>query len=102
VFEKNPDALTTAIIGTIGNMEGSLSPVQKGYTALQQWIVKESSDNRQRFGDEFLNTKPSDFREFAERLFKMKSTSIVVISSRGAFESAGKAGKEMTLKNVIE
>jgi presequence protease len=100
-LENDSDALTTAIIGAIGDMDGALSPDQKGYTAFQQWIVNESSEYRQRFRDEVLNTKPSDFREFAERLRRLKSASVAVISSKGAFESASKAGKVMTLKEVI-
>lgn len=100
-LENDPDALTTAIIGAIGDMDGALSPDQKGYTAFQQWIANESAEFRQKFRDEVLNTKPSDFRDFAERLQKMKNASVAVISSKGAFESANKAGKVMVLKEVI-
>jgi presequence protease len=100
-LENDPDALTTAIIGTIGDMDGALSPDQKGYTAFQHWLINESPAYRQKYRDEILNTKPSDFRDFAERLRNMKNPSVAVVSSKGAFEAAAKAGKVMTLKEVV-
>ena len=100
-LENDPEALATAIIGTIGDVDSALSPDQKGFTAFQYWLINEPPEFRQQFRDEILNTKPSDFRDFAERLRKMKDPSVAVVSSKGAFEAAAKAGKEMTLKEVI-
>ena len=100
-LESDPEALATAIIGAIGDMDGSLSPDQKGNTALTRWLVNESPEYRQKFRDEILNTKPSDFKAFGERLKKLKQPSVAVISSQAAFEAAAKDGKEMTLKNVF-
>lgn len=100
-MESDPDALETAIIGTIGDMDGALSPDQKGHTAFQRWVINESPEYRQKYRDEILNTKPSDFREFAERLKNMKSPSVAVISSKGKFEEAAEAGKKMTLQDVF-
>jgi len=100
-LENDPDALATAIIGTIGDKDGSLSPDQKGFTSLQRWLVNESAEYRQGKRDEIINTKASDFRAFAERLKEMKSTSVAVVSSKSAFEAAAKAGKEMELKEVF-
>lgn len=99
-MESDPDALETAIIGAIGDMDGALSPDQKGYTAFQRWIINESPEYRQKYRDEVLNTKPSDFREFAERLKSMKNPSVAVVSSKAKFEEAAKAGKKMTLKEI--
>jgi hypothetical protein len=48
-----------------------------------------------------LNTKPSDFRDFAKRLHKMKSPSVAVVSLKSAFESAAKSGKVMELKEIM-
>jgi len=98
--EQDPEALETAIIGTIGDLDGAMSPDQKGYTAFQRWIINESPEYRQKYRDEILNTKPSDFRDFADRLKKMKG-SVAVVSSKAKFEEAAAAGKEMMLKNVI-
>lgn len=100
-LEKDPDALATAIIGTIGDKDNALSPDQKGFTALNRWLVNESPEYRQSKRDEILNTKASDFRAFAERLKAMKDPSVAVVSSKAAFESAAKAGKEMDLKDVF-
>ena len=99
-LEKDPQALATAIIGTIGDMDGALSPDQKGYTAFQRWLINESPEYRQKYRDEVLNTKPEDFRDFARRLKNIKSASVAVVSSKAAFEAAAKAGKKMTLKEV--
>jgi Zn-dependent M16 (insulinase) family peptidase len=100
-MEANPDALETAIIGTIGDMDGALSPDQKGSTAFQRWIINESPEYRQKYRDEILATKPSDFKEFAQRLRNMKNPSVAVVSSKAKFEEAAKAGKVMALKDVL-
>jgi Zn-dependent M16 (insulinase) family peptidase len=100
-MENDPEALATAIIGTIGDMDNALSPDLKGYTAFQRWLVNESPEYRQKFREEVLNTQPNDFRDFAERLKKLERPSVAVVSSKGAFESAAKAGKIMELKEVL-
>lgn len=100
-METDRDALETAIIGAIGDMDGALSPDQKGFTAFQRWLINESPEYRQRFRDEILNTQPSDFREFGMRLKKMKDVSIAVVSSKAKFEEAAKAGKIMELTQIL-
>jgi Zn-dependent M16 (insulinase) family peptidase len=100
-METDPDALATAIIGAIGDMDGALSPNQKGSLQFKRWLTRESPEQRQKFRDEVLNTKPSDFREFAERLRALKDPSSAVVSSKAAFEDASKAGKTFALKDVM-
>lgn len=100
-LEQNPDALATAIIGAVGDMDGALSPDQKGATAFNRWLARETPERRQAFRDEVLNTKASDFKDFALRLKEMKKQSVAVISSKAAFESAAEAGKEMELNQVV-
>lgn len=100
-MESNPEALATAIIGAIGDMDGALSPDQKGSVALRRWLVRESPEQRQKYRDEVLNTKPEDFRDFAERLKLLKDPSSAVVSSKNAFEEASKAGKSFTLTDVM-
>jgi Zn-dependent M16 (insulinase) family peptidase len=100
-LEKDPDALATAIIGAMGDMDGALSPDQKGATAFNRWISRETPERRQAFRDEILNTKASDFKEFAMKLKNMKKQSVAVVSSKSAFEAAAKAGKEMDLNQVV-
>lgn len=100
-LEKNPEALETAIIGAVGEMDNALSPDQKGWTALVQWLTRSSAENRQKFRDEVLETTPQDFRDFAERLRNMKDPSIAVVSSKAAFEAAAAEGKKLTLTDVV-
>jgi Zn-dependent M16 (insulinase) family peptidase len=100
-MESNPEALATAIIGAIGDMDGALSPDQKGSVAFRRWLIRESPEQRQKYRDQVLNTKPEDFRDFAERLKSLKDVSAAVVSSKSAFEDASKAGKEFKLKDVM-
>lgn len=100
-METDPDALATAIIGAIGDMDGALSPNQKGSLQFKRWLTRESPEQRQKFRDEVLNTKPSDFKEFAERLMALKDPSSAVVSSKAAFEDASKTGKVFTLKEIM-
>jgi len=100
-LEKDPNALATAIIGAIGDLDGATSPDQKGWTAFTRWISNESLEHRQKFRDEILNTKPSDFRDFAKRLQIIKDPSVAVISSKAAFETAAQDGKAMILTEVV-
>ena len=101
VLENDPDALSMAIIGTIGDLDGALSPDQKGFSQFQRWLINESPENRQRMRDEILSTKPEDFREFSRRLKAIKDPSVAVVSSKSKFELAAKAGKKMILKDVF-
>eukprot|EP00970_Alexandrium_tamarense_P005675 scaffold932_cov207-Alexandrium_tamarense.AAC.27 len=100
-MENDPEALTTAIIGAIADMDGALSPDQKGSTAFSRWLSRESPEQRQKYRDQVLNTKPSDFKEFAERLKALKDPSSAVVSSKAAFEDAARAGKTFNLKEVM-
>jgi hypothetical protein len=100
-MENDPDALTTAIIGAIADMDGALSPDQKGSVQFKRWLARESPEQRQKYRDEVLNTTPADFKVFANRLKALKDPSAAVVSSKAAFEDAAKAGKEFTLKNVM-
>lgn len=100
-LENDPEALATAIIGTIGDLDGALSPDQKGSTQFQRWLINESPEHRQRIRDEILATKPSDFRDFAQRLKKLENPSIAVVSSKTAFEEATKNGKQFALKEIF-
>lgn len=100
-LEKNPGALATAIIGAVGDMDGALSPDQKGAAAFNRWLSRETPERRQQFRDEVLNTKASDFKEFAMRLKEMKRPSVAVVSSQSSFDAAAKAGKKMDLNQVV-
>jgi len=100
-LDSDPDALAQAIIGTIGDMDGSLSPDQKGFTAMQRWLINESAEYRQNYRNQILDTKAEDFKTFGERLKSLKHPSIAVVSSQAAFEAAAADGKTMKLKTVL-
>lgn len=100
-LKDDHDALSQAIIGTIGDMDGSLSPDQKGYTSMQRWLVNESAEYRQKYRNQILDTKPEDFKTFGERLKALKQPSIAVVSSQAAFDAAAKDGKNLKLKTVL-
>lgn len=92
--------LSTTIIGAVGDMDGALSPDQKGKVAMNRYLSRETPEERLAYREAVLNTKPSDFRDFAERLKKAKDSSVAVVSSAGAFEAAAKAGKVMDVKSI--
>lgn len=100
-MENDPEILSQAIIGTIGEMDGALSPNQKGFTQMQRWLVNESPEYRQNYRNQILDTKPSDFKAFGERLKAIKDPSTCVVSSQSAFEAAKADGKEFKLKTVL-
>lgn len=93
--------LATAIIGTVGDMDGALSPDQKGAVAMNRYLSRETPEERLAYREAVLNTKPSDFKAFAERLKMARDSSVAVVSSAGAFEAAAKAGKVMEIKNIV-
>lgn len=100
-IESDPGVLSQAIIGTIGDMDGALSPDQKGFTSLQRWLVNESAEYRQKFRNQILDTNADDFKAFGERLKELKQPSIAVVSSQSAFVAAEEDGKKMTLKTIL-
>merc|ERR1711966_207812 len=100
-MKNDPDMLSQAIIGTIGEMDGSLGPDTKGFTAFQRWLVNENPETRQRFRDQVIDTKAEDFEEFGKRLKNMKEPSIAVVSSPAGFEAAEKDGNKFTLKQIV-
>lgn len=100
-MKSDPEMLSQAIIGTIGEMDGSLGPDMKGFTAFQRWLVNENPETRQRFRDQVIDTKPEDFAEFGRRLKEMKEPSIAVVSSQAGFEAAEKDGNKFTLKTIV-
>jgi len=98
LLERDEKELATALIGAVGDMDGALSPDQKGNVAFNRWISRESPEERQKFRDEVLNTKPSDFKDFAMRLKALKQPSVAVVSSSSAFDSST---KEIEVNQVL-
>lgn len=100
-MKSDPELLSQAVIGTIGEIDGSLGPDMKGFTAFQRWLINESPSTRQRFRDQIIDTKPEDFEEFGKRLKNMKEASCAVVSSQSGFEAAEKDGKTFSLRTIV-
>lgn len=56
------DALTKAIIGTIGDIDGYQLPDAKGYTAFMRHVLGVTDGERQQRRDEILATSNKDFK----------------------------------------
>jgi len=67
-LELDSDALTKAIIGTIGDVDAYQLPDAKGYAAMSRYLLGVTDDERQQRRDEILGTTQKDFRRFAETL----------------------------------
>ena len=79
-------AITTAIIGTIGGLDGSaLSAKEAGWVALIRYLRGESALCRQRWREEVLKSSVDDFVDFAERLKSWRTPSIAIVASQSAF-----------------
>jgi Zn-dependent M16 (insulinase) family peptidase len=100
-LQNDPDAPAQAIISTIGDVDGSLSPDQKVFTALQRWLVNVSAEHRQTVRNQILDTKAEDFKVSGGRLKDLKQPSVCVVSSKAAFEAAVKDGKELIVQTVL-
>lgn len=100
-LDNDSQMLETSIIGAVGDMDGAFSADQKGFMALNRWLARESPQQRQKYRDELLDTKVSDFADFANRLKTLKNASTAVVSSASAFDSAQEDGKTFKLKQVL-
>lgn len=80
-------AITTAIIGTIGGLDGSaLSAQGAGWEALLRYLEGDSALSRQRWRKEVLETSVDDFVNFGGRMQLWLSPSIAVVASKSALE----------------
>lgn len=98
--EISDQDLLQAIIGTVGDLDGPLSPDQKGYSSFMQFLSEESPEDRQRWRDEILNCSPKDFKDFAKKLDVVKEKgSVVVVGSESSLAAANEVlSKEKQLK----
>eukprot|EP00616_Rhizochromulina_sp_CCMP1243_P000175 CAMPEP_0118974666 /NCGR_PEP_ID=MMETSP1173-20130426/12764_1 /TAXON_ID=1034831 /ORGANISM="Rhizochromulina marina cf, Strain CCMP1243" /LENGTH=1033 /DNA_ID=CAMNT_0006924443 /DNA_START=71 /DNA_END=3172 /DNA_ORIENTATION=+ len=85
--DLSSEALSQAIIGTVGDLDSPLSPDQKGWEAMRRHLVGETAEQRQQWRQEVLSTTAKDFKDFGERLDQMEAHS-VVFGSKKAIEDA--------------
>lgn len=65
------------IIGAIGDLDSPMSPDQKSYASMVQFLRGETPEDRQRYREEVLGTTIHDFRSLAERMAAVPSTAVV-------------------------
>lgn len=99
--QNNASAVTMAVVGTIGRLDGSaLPPDQVGWVSLTRWLSGETASVRQKWRDDVLNTKITDFTMFANKLKTWSSTSVAIVSSQSSFDGGVSDQLSMKLINV--
>lgn len=80
-----------------------MSPDQKGFASLGQFLSGESAADRQRYRDELLSTSPKEFKDFASRLQAVKDVGCtVVFGSQSALDDANKnLAKKIKVDNAF-
>lgn len=114
-YDATPDALTEAdissedvlqaVIGAIGDLDAPMGPDQKGFESFVQFLNGETKEDRQRWRTGILNTKSSDFKDFAKLLSKLReSGTIVVFGASQAIETANSKlpdNKKMVIEQAL-
>ncbi|KAH0733472.1 hypothetical protein KY289_004660 [Solanum tuberosum] len=90
-LEMDDDALTKAIIGTIGDVDSYQLPDAKGYSSLLRYLLGVTDEERQRRREEILSTSLEDFRKFGDVMEAVKDKGVVVaVASPDDVEAANK------------
>ncbi|XP_074330448.1 presequence protease 1, chloroplastic/mitochondrial-like [Apium graveolens] len=90
-LEMDKDALTKAIIGTIGDVDSYQLPDAKGYSSLSRYLLGIKEEERQKRREEILSTSLGDFKEFAEIIDAVKDKGVVVaVASPDDVDNANK------------
>merc|ERR1711908_1732 len=79
-----------AIVGAVGDLDGPLTADQKGFRALNWYLTKLTTEERQRFRDETIGCTRDDFALMAG-LLKDTSLKVAVFASEEAFAKANEA-----------
>jgi presequence protease len=93
-LELDEDALTKAIIGTIGDVDSYQLPDAKGYSQLSRWLLGVTDEERQKRRDQILATRPEDFRAFADALECVRSGEKARVVAVTSAERAEKVNAE--------
>jgi Zn-dependent M16 (insulinase) family peptidase len=96
-----PAGLVSAIIGTIGELDGSYpSPEDVGWESLRQWLRNEPPSIRQSWRQQILQTGASDFKDFTARVTNWQQKSIAAVVSQNSYNEAAAKGYNMTVVDV--
>lgn len=101
--EIHSEDILQAVVGSVGDLDSPLSPDQKGFTSMCQYLVGETAEDRQKSRDEVLKTNADDFKVFAQKLKKVETDGIsVVFGSQAALDQANAEIKDDTKKFILE
>lgn len=89
-LDLDRDALTKAIIGTVGDIDGYQLPDAKGYTALMRHVLGVTREERQARREEVLGTTLADVRAFGDAVACVASDAarVVAVTSAEKAEAA--------------
>lgn len=97
-----PPEAAGAIIGTIGSLDGTApQPGDLGWYSLRQWLRGETSELRQNWRKQILNTTWADFNDFAERMSAWEDPSIAVVTSQSEYQNALSKGIDLERQNPL-
>jgi len=88
--EISDEALEQAIVGTVGSLDSPMTSDQKGFRSLGWYLIGQTTELRQRYRDQMLNTSRKNFMEFAEQL-EAASLKVAAFASKEAIENANAA-----------
>ncbi|OAE21846.1 hypothetical protein AXG93_138s1170 [Marchantia polymorpha subsp. ruderalis] len=77
-LELDDEALTKAIIGTIGEMDSYQLPDAKGYSSMIRYMMGVTWEQRQQRREQILSTSVEDFRNFGSSLEYVRDSGVVV------------------------
>lgn len=65
---RDREALESAVIGTVGDIDEHLLPDAKGFTSLFRWLAEDNEDVRQTMREQILSASAEDIVPFVEGL----------------------------------
>lgn len=99
IYDKAPEALLNhevsqqdvfqGIIGAVSDLDSPLSPDQKGYESMVEYLTGEGNEDRQQWRDAVLSCSAKDFVDYGERLKQVAADgSECIVGSEAAFTEA--------------
>jgi len=87
-LDLDKDALTKAIIGTMGDIDAYQLPDSKGYAALSRYLLGVTDEERQERREQVLGTTLADFKAFADVLEVARGDAARVVAVTNADRAA--------------
>ena len=93
-LDLDADALTRAIIGTVGDLDAYQLPDSKGYTALMRHLLRVTDDERKQRREEVLGTTLADCKRFGEALACVNDPAKATVAAVCAPDTTAKVAAE--------